>query len=109
MKSQKKSKNVFESSVRASRKLAGKAGKMLENLGDRVTLRLESQRMNAIEEKLVAKLGGEVYTKLANDENAALRRDDPSIRNTFASITRMRARIVEKENQYKAVGAGAKS
>lgn len=109
MKTKKRERNVFEKGVRASRKLVGKAAKKLENLGDRVTLSLESQRMNAIAGKLFAKLGGEVYTKLANDEHASVSRDDPSIKSTFASISKLRTRIAEKERQYKAVGATAKA
>jgi hypothetical protein len=66
-------------------------------------LKLEIAQLQSQAEKLIAKLGSEVYMTLVDRNHATVSRDTPSIRNMLKEIEELRARNELKEKEYHSI------
>jgi hypothetical protein len=67
-------------------------------------LKMEIMQLRAHTGKLVSKLGDEVYTALADGNQATVSRDSPSIRDMLNEIKALRAENDRKEVEYRLIG-----
>jgi hypothetical protein len=96
-------KDMIDKGVVASRDLAKKAGEKAKELGAKGVLKLEIAQLESQAEKLVGKLGAEVYTSLVERGSAAVSRDDPAVAGVLKEIEGLRAAIERKEKEYAAI------
>jgi hypothetical protein len=99
-----KMKDMIDKGVVASRDLAKKAGEKAKELGSKGVLKLEIAQLESHAEKLVAKLGAEVYASLIDRKAASVSRDDSSVAGVLKEIEGLRTSIEKKEKEYAAIG-----
>jgi hypothetical protein len=99
-----KMKDMIDKGVAASRDLAKKAGEKARELGAKGVLKLEIAQLESHAEKLVAKLGAEVYAALAEKNAATVGRADPAISSILKEIEGLRSSIEKKEKEFAAIG-----
>jgi hypothetical protein len=99
-----KMKDMIDKGVVASRDLAKKASEKAKELGAKGVLKLEIAQLEAQAEKLVAKLGAEVYTSLVERKAASVSRDDAAVAAAVKEIESLRAAIEKKEKEFAAIG-----
>jgi len=107
MSFKEKMQSVLKSGVTTSKKLADEAGKKATELGNKGVLKLENAELKIRVERLIAKLGGEVYAAFVEMDHATVSRETGAIREVLAQIKELHARIDGKEKEYKAIGAKA--
>jgi hypothetical protein len=95
---------IIDKGVAASRDLTHKAGEKAKDLGAMGVLKLEIMHLQAHAEKLIAKLGNEVYRTLVDKNHATVSRDTPSIRDILKEIEALRAQNDLKEKEYHSIG-----
>jgi hypothetical protein len=98
-----KMKDMIDKGVVASRDLAKKASEKAKELGAKGVLKLEIAQLEAQAEKLVAKLGAEVYANLVERKAASVSRDDPALTGVLKEIEGLRAAIEKKEKEFAAL------
>ncbi len=72
-----------------------------QDLGARGVLKLEIMKLQARAEKLMAKLGSEVYRSLVDRDHTTVSRDTPAIRDFLREITNLRERKDVKEMEFR--------
>jgi hypothetical protein len=75
-----------------------------KDLGSKGVLKLEIMQLQSHAEKLIAKLGDEVYMTLVDKNHATVSRDTPSIRDILKEIEGLREQNDVKEKEYQAIG-----
>lgn len=95
---------LINKGVAASKELANKAGEKAKDLGAMGALKLEIMQLQSHAEKLIAKLGTEVYATLVDANHATVSRETPAIRDILKDIEELRARIERKEKEYHSIG-----
>jgi hypothetical protein len=95
-----KMKDMIDKGIVASRDLARKASEKAKELGAKGVLKLEIAQLESQAEKLVGKLGAEIYTGLVERGRAAVSRDDPEVAGILKEIEGVRASIERKEKEY---------
>ncbi len=98
-----KMKDMIDKGVVASRDLAKKASEKAKELGAKGVLKLEIVQLESQAEKLVAKLGAEVYAGLVERKAASVSSGDPAIAGALKEIERLRAEIDRKEKEFAAI------
>jgi len=98
-----KMKDMVDKGLAASRDLAKKASDKARELGTKGVIKLEIVQLESQAEKLVAKLGAEVYAGLVERGAVSVTRDDPAISGVLKEIEGLRAQIDRKEKEYAAV------
>jgi len=98
-----KMKDMVDKGLVASRDLAKKASEKAKELGTKGVIKLEIVQLESQAEKLVEKLGAEVYASLVERGAASVTRDDPTISGVLKEIEGLRAQIDRKEKEYAAV------
>lgn len=104
-----KTKSIFNKGVSASKDLAHKAGEKAEELGSMGALKIENAQLKSQADKLIAKLGNEVYANLVDMNHATVSRDTLSIKGILDEIKGLRSRIELKEKEYRSIGGKAKA
>jgi hypothetical protein len=99
-----KMQGIIDKGVAASKDLASRAGEKAKELGAMGVLRLEIVQLQSHAEKLIAKLGNEVYMTLVDKNHATVSRETHSIREILKEIEGLRGRIELKEKEYHAIG-----
>ena len=99
-----KMKDMIDKGVVASRDLAKKASEKAKELGAKGVLKLEIAQLESQAEKLVAKLGAEVYTSLVERGDANVSRDNPAVAGALKEIEGLRASIEKEGKEYGATG-----
>ncbi len=84
------------------RKIVNKGVADAEDLGTRGVMKLEIMQLQARAEKLMAKIGNEVYSSLVDKDRLTLSRDTPSIRDILTDVQMLRERKDVKEKEYRA-------
>ncbi len=97
-------KDMIDKGVAASRELGKKASDKAKELGAKGVLKLEIAQLESQAEKLVARLGAEVYANLVDRNAQAVGRDLPAVSGILKEIEALRARIEQKEKDYTAIG-----
>ncbi len=93
MKFSEKMQEMINKGVAATRDLAGKASEKAKDLGAMGVIKLEIMQLQSHAEKLIAKLGTEVYRTLVDENQQTVSRDAPSIRDMLREIEEL---IAEK-------------
>jgi len=99
-----KMKDMIDKGVAASRDLAKKAGEKAKELGAKGVLKLEIVQLESHAEKLVAKLGAEVYASMVDRNVQTVSRDTAAINSILKEIEGLRTSIEKKEKEYAAIG-----
>ena len=94
----------IEKGLDATKDFANKAGDKAKELGAMGVLKLEIGQLQVHAEKLIAKLGNEVYMMLVDKNHATVSRDTPAIRDNLKAIEDLRAMIEVKEREYQSIG-----
>jgi hypothetical protein len=95
---------IIERGVGLSKDLAGKAGEKAKDLGAKGLLKLEIVQLESHAEKLIAKLGNEVYRALVDRNQDSVSKDAPWILAILREIEGLRAQIDLKEKEYRSIG-----
>ncbi|MGA2613852.1 MAG: hypothetical protein ABSG38_10395 [Spirochaetia bacterium] len=103
-----KARGVFNRGVSASRDLTKKARGKAKELSAMGVVKLEIMQLESHVEKLIAKLGKEVYMTLVDKNHATVSRETPSIRRILNEIEELRTRKELKEKEYRAIGGRGK-
>ena len=104
-----KVQGIFKKGFAASKKLANEAGKKANELGSMGALKIESAQLKSHADKLIAKLGDEVYSALVDMNHATVSRDTVSIREVLNEIKGLRVRIEKKEKEFQSIGLKAEA
>jgi len=99
-------KDLIDKGAATSKDFARKAGEKARELGAKGTLKVEILQLQAQAQKLIAKLGSEVYATLVEENQATVGRDNPKVSGLLKEIEGVRASIEAKEKEYAAVGGG---
>ena len=95
---------IIDKGVAASRDLANRAGEKAKDLGAMGVMKLEIHQLESQAEKLIARLGAEVYMTLVDRNQAAVSRDSPLVQGMLKEIEGLRGRIEVKEKEYRSIG-----
>ncbi len=96
---------MIEKGLAASKDLAQKAGSKARELGAKGTLKVEMLQLQSQAEKLIAKLGHEVYVTLVDKGQATIGKDNPAVRDVLEQIDRLRDTIEAKQKEFDALGS----
>jgi hypothetical protein len=80
-----------------------------KDLGSMGVLKLEIMQLQSQSNKLIAKLGNEVYKSLVDGNHATVSRETPSIRDILKTIEGIRTRSDLKEKEYHSVNEKRKA
>jgi hypothetical protein len=75
-----------------------------KDLGSKGVLKLEIMQLQARTERLLTRLGSEVYMALVDGNQATVSRDGPSIRDILKEIAGLHAENDLKEKEYHSIG-----
>jgi hypothetical protein len=90
--------------IAASKDIAARAGEQAQVWGEKGTLRIEIMQLRSQAEKLISRLGAEVYAQFVEMSQSSIEADDPDIKSILVSIHEAEKSIDEKEAQYRALG-----
>jgi hypothetical protein len=99
-----KMQDIIDTGVAASRTLINRASEKAIELGALGVVRLEIVQLQSHAEKLIAKLGNEVYATLVDKDHSTVSRDTRGIRDILGEIAGLRARVELKEREYESIG-----
>ena len=99
-----KMQGIINKGMAATRDLAGKAGEKAKDLGAMGIVKLEIMQLESQAERVIARLGNEVYRALVEKNGASVSKDSPLISDMLKEIEGLRARIEAKEAEYKSIG-----
>ena len=95
---------IINRGVAATRDLAHKTGEKAKELGAKGVLKVEIMQLQSHAERLIAKLGNEVYRAFVEKDQPTLSRDAPSIRDVLKQIEGLRKEIELREKEYHSIG-----
>ncbi|OHD72816.1 MAG: hypothetical protein A2177_09130 [Spirochaetes bacterium RBG_13_68_11] len=98
-----KMKDMIDKGVVASRELAKKASEKAKELGAKGVLKLEIAQLESQAEKLIAKLGAEVYASMVERKAVNVSRDNPAVADALKEIESLRDSIEKKEKEFAAI------
>jgi hypothetical protein len=101
----KKARIILAKGFVATKGLAAKAGKNANDLAAKGALKFEGAQMKSHVDKLLAKLGKEVYYKLVDMDKSTVSRENPLISAILEEIKGINAEIDRKRSEYRAIGA----
>jgi len=97
-------KELIDRGLVASRDFAKKAGEKAKELGEKGLLKIDIAQLESQAEKLIAKLGAEVYASMVDRNVETVSRDTAAISSILKEIEGLRATIEKKEKEYAAIG-----
>ena len=99
-----KMQGIINKGAAVSRDLAFKARDKSRELGAKGVLKVEIFQLETHAEKLIAKLGNEVYASLMDRNQATVGKDSPAIKGILDEIEALRTQIEQKEKDYRSIG-----
>jgi hypothetical protein len=96
-KAGEKAQDWGEKGYSASRDLLNKAGAKAQDLGERGVLMLEIHQLEGRAQKLLARIGSEVYTILVENGASLVTADDPVIKSILSDLAGIRESIEKRE------------
>jgi two-component SAPR family response regulator len=99
-----KMQGIINKGVAATKDLASKAGEKAKDLGAMGMVKLEIMQLESHAEKVIARLGNEVYRTLVEKNGASVSKDTPLISDMLKEIEGLRTRIEGKEKEYHSIG-----
>jgi len=97
-------KGLIDKGLVASRDFAKRAGEKAKELGEKGVIKIEIAQLESHAEKLVAKLGAEVYASMVDRNVETVSRDTAAISSILKEIEGLRESIEKKEKEYSAIG-----
>ena len=97
-------RGMIDKGIAASKDVAARAQEQAQVWGEMGVLRIEIMQLRSQAEKLIARLGAEVYSEFVEMSQASIRADAPAIKSILVSIHETEASIDEKEAKYKKLG-----
>jgi len=91
------------------RNLINKGAADAKDLGSMGILKIEIMQLQSQSDKLVAKLGTEVYKSLVEKKHASVTRDTPTIREVLKKIEGLKEQNALKEKEYRSVNGKRKA
>ena len=99
-----KMQGIINKGMAATRDLASKAGEKAKDLGAMGMVKVEIMQLESHAEKIIARLGNEVYRALVEKQGASVSKDTPLISDMLKEIEGLRTRIEAKEKEYHSIG-----
>jgi two-component SAPR family response regulator len=99
-----KMQDIINKGVAATKDLASKAGEKAKDLGAKGMVKVEIMQLESHAEKVIARLGNEVYRALVEKNGTSVSRDTPLISDMLKEIEDLRAKIEVKEKEYHSIG-----
>ena len=99
-----KMQGIINKGVAATRDLASKAGEKAKDLGAMGMVKVEIMQLESHAEKIIARLGNEVYRTLVEKKSDSVSKDTPLISDMLKEIEGLRTRIEAKEKEYRSIG-----
>lgn len=96
-----KMKDFLEKGLETSRDFMTKAGAKAQDMGEKGVLKLEIAQLQSQAQKLLARLGTEVYTAISEKDAETLTASDPEIATLVAQITEIKKSIEKREKELK--------
>ena len=94
-------KELFDQGVAATKDFAVKAGAKAQDLGERGVLMFEIKQLEGKAQKLLGKLGSEVYRAFAERDQKKVEQDADEIQPLIKEISAVRDLIELKENDLR--------
>ena len=95
-------RELLDQGVAASRDFAAKAGAKAQDLGERGVLMFEIKQLEGQAQKLIGRLGTEVYQAFTERGDEILSKDSAPVKALLSEITTIRESIEQKEEELKA-------
>jgi hypothetical protein len=92
-------KDMFEQGIAASKDFAVKAGAKAQDLGERGVLILEIKQLEGRAQKLVSRLGAEVYRIFAELGGKTASANDPVIKSLLDELASAKEAIEKREQE----------
>lgn len=96
-----KMKEYFGKGMESSRRLLSKAGEKAQDLSEKGVLKLEIAQLQGQAQKLLGRLGTEVYTLITERAASTISAQDPEIEALVEQITEIKKSIEKRENELK--------
>ncbi|MDR0386908.1 MAG: hypothetical protein LBH57_02605 [Treponema sp.] len=96
-KAGEKAQDWGERGLNASREFVNKAGAKAQDLGERGVLMLEIKQLEGQAQRVISRLGAEVYSAFAERNESSISADDPIVRNLLAEIASLKSAIEKRE------------
>ena len=94
-------KELLDQGVTATKEFAVKAGAKAQDLGERGVLVIEIKQLEGKAQKLLARLGNEIYQAFAEQNQESVMRSDPEIEKFLAELATLKDAIEQKETDLK--------
>jgi hypothetical protein len=92
-------KDMFEQGLAASKDFAVKAGAKAQDLGERGVLVLEIKQLEGQAQKLVSRLGAEVYRIFAEQGEKIMSADDPVVKSLLNELSLIKGAVEKREQE----------
>ena len=102
-----KMRDLVEQGMTVSKDIVSKAGAKAQDLGEKGVLKFEVMQLEGQAQKLLARLGTEVYSLLADDGSDSVSREEPVIKGLLAEIASVRDSIEKRESELKNSGGNS--
>jgi hypothetical protein len=96
-KAGEKAQDWSEKSYQASKDFLAKAGAKAQDLGERGVLMLEIKQLEGQAQKLLGRLGNEIYIAFTERNETSLSRDSPEVEAILAELASVREGIEKRE------------
>jgi hypothetical protein len=100
-KAGEKAQDWGERGFAASKELASKAGAKAQDLGERGVLMLEIKQLEGQAQRLLTRLGAEVYGAFAERNEPSVSADSPEIKAMLSEIANLKSAIEKREADLK--------
>jgi hypothetical protein len=94
-------RELLEQGVTASKEFAAKAGAKAQDLGERGILMIEIKQLEAKAQKLLGRLGNEVYQAFAERNQTSVERSAPEVEALMKELSSLRDSLEQKEADLK--------
>lgn len=101
-KAGEKAQDWSEKGLQASKEFVSKAGAKAQDLGERGVLMLEIRQMEGQAQKLIGRLGAEVYSAFVEREAKSVTVSTPEIKAILTELAAVRAAIEKREAELQA-------
>jgi hypothetical protein len=92
-----KAQDLGEKSYHASRDFLQKAGAKAQDLGETTVLKMELKQLEGQAQKLIGRLGAEVYSALVEHESPVISAETPALKVILAEIASVKEAIEKRE------------
>jgi hypothetical protein len=104
MKFSERMQDLITKGIESSRDIASRARAQAQTWGELGVLRIEIMQLRSQAEKLVARLGAEVYHEFVEMGQAGVQADAPAVQSILANIAEIESAIGKKETRFREVG-----